>query len=99
MRSKRALLLRSISKFLSILVRRKRKREMEKSFDLTGTKILDYSTFRFSSRDENSEDSFIFSKGGRGGGKINDRGDTLAVEMLLGQMENFIAVCSRFEEI
>lgn len=45
MRSKRALLLRSISKFLSILVRRKRKREMEKSFDLTETKILDTSLF------------------------------------------------------
>lgn len=98
MRSKRALLLRSISKFLSILVRRKRKREMEKSFDLTGTKILDYFTFRSSSRDENSEDSFVFLEEG-GGSKINDRGDTLAVEMLLGQMENFIAVCSRFEEI
>lgn len=69
MRSKRALLLRSISKFLSILVRRKRKREMEKSFDLTGTKILDYSTFRFSSRDENSEDSFVFLEEG-GGAKL-----------------------------
>lgn len=73
-----------------------RRRDVEKSFDRkvrAGTKILDF-YFSSSSRDKNSEDSFNFLEGWRDGegGKINDRGDTLAVEMLLGQMENFIAV-------